>query len=302
MAKQKKGEPVHGWVNYHKPYEMGSTHAVARLKRYFNAQKAGHAGTLDPLASGVLPIALGEATKTSQFLMDADKDYTFTVQFGSQTNTDDVEGEVVEQSDATPTKEEILSLLPSFRGEVEQLPPQFSAIKIKGEAAYKYARRGDVADIKPRTVTIFKLELTEYNAAKRQASFAATVSKGTYIRAIGRDLGQKLGCFGHISALCRTRVGPFKLEEAVTEEQLDKAQETGEDARAWLAPVATVLDDIPAYRATFDEVRQLKAGVQLHRIHLEPGVRKVITPRGQVVSLVDIQPGGKVQVLRNLNL
>jgi tRNA pseudouridine55 synthase len=204
---------VHGWVVLDKPAGMTSTHAVSRLKRIFNAKKAGHAGTLDPLATGVLPIAFGEATKTVPFVQDGEKAYRFTVRWGIETDTDDSDGRITKQSDARPATAEILSVLPRFAGTIEQLPPTFSAIKINGERAYDLARDGETPVLSPRLVTIYSFDLI--NAGRDEAIFEARCGKGTYVRALARDLGRSLGCFGHVSALRRTRVGPFYEKDAV---------------------------------------------------------------------------------------
>ena len=198
---------VHGWVVLDKPASMTSTHVVCRLKRMFNAKKAGHAGTLDPLATGVLPVAFGEATKTVPFVQDGEKVYRFTVRWGVETDTDDSDGKIAAQSDARPAAAGILALLPRFTGTIQQQPPSYSAIKINGERAYDLARGGQAPELSPRPVTIRALDLI--NALPEEAVFEARCGKGTYVRAIARDLGRSLGCYGHVSALRRTRVGPF---------------------------------------------------------------------------------------------
>jgi tRNA pseudouridine55 synthase len=210
---------VHGWVVLDKPAGMTSTHAVSRLKRIFNAKKAGHAGTLDPLATGVLPVAFGEATKTVPFVQDGEKAYRFTVHWGTETDTDDADGTVAAQSDARPAKAEIIALLPGFTGTMLQLPPSYSAIKINGERAYNLARGGAAPVLSPRPVTIHALDLID--AGRDEAVFEARCGKGTYVRALARDLGRSLGCYGHVSALRRTRVGPFFETDAVLLADLD---------------------------------------------------------------------------------
>jgi tRNA pseudouridine55 synthase len=210
---------VHGWVVLDKPPGTTSTHAVSRLKRIFNAKKAGHAGTLDPLATGVLPVAFGEATKTVPFVQDGEKAYRFTVRWGTETDTDDADGTVAAQSDARPAKAEIFALLPGFTGTILQLPPSYSAIKINGERAYDLARGGAAPVLSPRPVTIHALDLID--AGRDEAVFEARCGKGTYVRALARDLGRSLGCYGHVSALRRTRVGPFFETDAVLLADLD---------------------------------------------------------------------------------
>jgi tRNA pseudouridine55 synthase len=204
---------VNGWVVLDKPISMTSTHAVSRLKRIFNAKKAGHAGTLDPLASGILPIALGEATKTVPFVQDGEKAYRFEVRWGIETDTDDADGKVVHTSDTRPHPQEIAALLPRFIGNIMQTPPSFSAIKIAGERAYDLARDGETVVIEPRAVTIHALDLVD--VTPDTAIFSAQCGKGTYVRAIARDLGRLIGCYGHVTALRRTRVGPFSELDAV---------------------------------------------------------------------------------------
>jgi tRNA pseudouridine55 synthase len=210
---------VHGWVVLDKPAGMISTHAVTRLKRIFNAKKAGHAGTLDPLATGVLPVAFGEATKTVPFVQDGEKIYRFTVRWGAETDTGDSDGRVAAHSNARPTVAGILALLPRFTGTIQQQPPSYSAIKINGERAYDLARDGHAPVLPPRAVTIHALDLID--AGRDEAVFEARCGKGTYVRAIARDLGRSLGCYGHVSALRRTRVGPFYETDAVTLQDLD---------------------------------------------------------------------------------
>jgi len=205
---------INGWVVLDKDIGMTSTHAVARLKRIFNAAKAGHAGTLDPLASGLLPIAFGEATKTVPFVQDGEKAYRFTVLWGAETDTDDSDGTVTARSDLRPSPAEIAALLPRFIGTILQKPPAYSAIKINGERAYDLARDGEIPALVERPVTIHALDLA--SVTPDAAVFEARCGKGTYVRALARDLGRLLGCLGHVSALRRTRVGPFQEEHAVS--------------------------------------------------------------------------------------
>lgn len=218
-ARTSTRKDVHGWVVLDKPSGMNSTHAVSRLKRIFNAKKAGHAGTLDPLATGILPIAFGEATKTVPFVQDGEKAYRFTVRWGTETDTDDADGRIAAQSDLRPSAADILALLPGFIGTILQLPPSYSAIKINGERAYDLARDGEAPVLTPRPVTIHALDLL--SSEPDEAVFEARCGKGTYVRAIARDLGRSLGCYGHVSALRRTRVGPFYETDAVLLPDLD---------------------------------------------------------------------------------
>ena len=220
-ARTSTRKEIHGWVVLDKPAGMNSTHAVSVLKRIFNAKKAGHAGTLDPLATGILPVAFGEATKTVPFVQDGEKAYRFTVRWGVETDTDDSDGRIVAQSSERPAEAEIRALLPGFIGTILQLPPSYSAIKINGERAYDLAREGEAPALSPRPVTIHALDLT--GVGEDEAVFEARCGKGTYVRAIARDLGRLLGCYGHVSALRRTRVGPFYERDAVRLQDLDDA-------------------------------------------------------------------------------
>jgi tRNA pseudouridine55 synthase len=243
MARRKKGNPVHGWVVLDKPQGMTSTQAVGAVKRILEAQKAGHAGTLDPLATGVLPIALGEATKTVPFAVDGDKAYRFTVRFGAETDTDDAEGEVVRTSEKAPMLDHIEALLPGFTGEISQVPPRYSAIKVDGHRAYDLARDGEVVELAPRIVAIDDLRLVDMPDAQT-AVFEAECGKGTYVRAIARDLGRELGCFGHVIALRRTRVGGFLEADAISLQELEAGVQSG-DLKGCLLPVEAALDDVP---------------------------------------------------------
>ena len=217
---------VDGWIALDKPTGLTSTQAVSRLKRVYNAKKAGHAGTLDPLATGLLPVAFGEATKTVPFVQDGEKAYRFTVKWGVETDTDDSEGRNTRESDDRPTRAAIEALLPRFIGEIQQTPPQFSAIKIAGERAYDLAREGEQVELKARTVTIYTLEIVDSN--ENETQFFMECGKGAYVRAIARDLGRLLGCFGHVTALRRTRVGPFTEEDAYTLDEIENQNMAGE--------------------------------------------------------------------------
>lgn len=258
MGRQKKkGDHISGWVNVDKPLGMTSTQAVGKVRRIMNAQKVGHAGTLDPLATGILPIALGEATKTIPYAQDADKTYEFEITWGQQRSTDDAEGETIDQSDKRPSKEEIEKLLPRFIGEIEQTPPQFSAIKIDGERAYDLARDGQKVEIKSRIITIHALKVLE--TTKDTATLKVHCGKGTYVRAIARDLGILLGCYGYVSALRRTQVGVFDTKTTISLDKLEPLDY--KSARSvGLLPLQTVLDDIPALVLTAEETADLRNG------------------------------------------
>jgi tRNA pseudouridine55 synthase len=261
MSRRKKGNPVHGWVVLDKPLNMTSTQAVGAMRRAFNAQKAGHAGTLDPLATGILPIALGEATKTVPFAVDGEKAYRFTVRWGAETTTDDTEGAVTNSSDARPRREQIEALLPQFHGEIQQVPPQFSAIKVAGERAYDLARSGEDFVLEARTVVIQRLALVEM-PDDATSVFEAECGKGTYVRALARDMGRILGCYGHVIALRRTRVGPFSESNAVTFEAIQAAAQSEDDTEITklLAPVEMALADLPELLVSQTDAASLVRG------------------------------------------
>ncbi|MDF1679759.1 tRNA pseudouridine(55) synthase TruB [Ponticaulis sp.] len=256
--KNRKGDPVHGWLNFNKPVEMTSTQAVGLVKRLFNAQKAGHGGTLDPLADGVLPIAFGEATKTSAYAMDADKDYTFTIAWGSSTTTQDREGDVVAQSGARASMEDIAAALATFVGDIEQVPPKFSAIKVNGERAYDLARDGEEVELQSRQVTLYEARLDEAST-RDEAIIHVTCGKGFYIRSLVRDLAAKLDLEGHVYALKRTRVGNFEISEGNTPELLEAVSDL-ETRRRLLVPIEAALDDIPSIEISSEGEMKLRNG------------------------------------------
>lgn len=248
---------MHGWINLNKPEGMSSAKAVAIVKRLLKAKKVGHTGTLDPLACGVLPLAVGEATKLAQYVVAEQKDYRFTVHWGAATSTDDAEGEVIAQSDKRPSQAEIEAILPEFIGKIMQRPPDFSAIRIKGERAYKTARAGKKVDIHARPVNVYSLVIEEHYSDK--TTFIVECGKGTYVRSLARDMGKKLGCYGHVRFLQRRSVGMFALEGAVS---LDISHE-GEYALApdfGLMSLDTPLDDILAVKFKPDQLHRLKQG------------------------------------------
>jgi tRNA pseudouridine55 synthase len=255
MSKKRSGRAVvDGWVALDKPVGLTSTQAVSRLKRIYNAQKAGHAGTLDPLASGILPVAFGEATKTVPFVQDGEKAYRFTVRWGIETDTDDSDGRMTRESAARPERAALEALLPQFTGEILQTPPQFSAIKIAGERAYDIAREGEQVELKPRAVRIRSLTLIESSAD--EATFIMECGKGAYVRALARDLGRVLGCFGHVTALRRTRVGPFVEEDAYTLDEIENQNMAGEA----LLSVEAGLAELPCVVVDRDTAARLRRG------------------------------------------
>ncbi|MCB1522405.1 MAG: tRNA pseudouridine(55) synthase TruB [Hyphomicrobiaceae bacterium] len=295
MARRKKGNPVHGWLVLDKPLGATSTQALGAVKRLYEAQKAGHAGTLDPLATGILPIAFGEATKTVSFAVDGEKAYRFSVRWGEETATDDAEGEVTERSDVRPTEGEILSVLPSFIGEISQRPPAFSAIKIDGNRAYDLARDGETVVLEPRFVVIDQLRLVEM-PDPHTAIFEAECGKGTYVRAIARDMGRMLGCYGHVVALRRTRVGPFSEDDAVTLDALRQAAEPAEggDLGQYLLPVEAALSDVPELAVSPSDAANLAQGRSvLIRGRDAPVMSGAIfaTCKGRLVALGEIEKG-----------
>ncbi|MCA0302071.1 MAG: tRNA pseudouridine(55) synthase TruB [Proteobacteria bacterium] len=255
---KRKGDKVDGWVVLDKPLGLGSTPAVGRVRRLFGAQKAGHGGTLDPLATGVLPIALGEATKTVPFVMDGAKQYRFTLRFGEARSTEDLEGDVTATSPARPDDAAIRAALPTFTGTILQRPPAYSALKVDGQRAYDLARAGETVELAPRQVVIERLELVA-RPDPDHADFVVDCGKGTYIRSLGRDLALALGTVGHLSALRRTAAGPFREEAAIS---LSKLEALGHSPALLgaLAPVATALDDIPALALAEAQADRLRQG------------------------------------------
>lgn len=253
-----RGRKIDGWLVIDKPKGMTSTHVVNVVKRLTRARKAGHGGTLDPLATGVLPIALGEATKTVAWIMDAPKRYRFTVRFGEARDTDDAEGEVIATSDRRPTDEEIEAALPRFVGEILQRPPTYAAVKVGGERAYDLARRGEKVELEPRPVRIHALRLVERPDPDR-AVFEAECGKGAYVRALARDLGETLGCLAHVAELRRLAVGPFDVEQAITLDALKQLVENDTLPQV-LVPVATALAGIPALAVTEPQAHRMRSG------------------------------------------
>ncbi|MEL6919548.1 MAG: tRNA pseudouridine(55) synthase TruB [Pseudomonadota bacterium] len=238
----KKGRPVSGWLVLDKPLELGSTPAVSRVKWLFGAQKAGHAGTLDPLATGVLPIALGEATKTVPYVVDGTKAYRFTAKWGLQTTTDDADGEAVATSENRPDRAALEALLPKYTGIVSQVPPAFSAIKINGERAYKKAREGEDVALEARDIEIDALTIVRHD--KDETVFEVECGKGTYVRALARDMGRDLGCYGHVISLRRTLVDPFEESDAIKMADLNRIEdEAGDDLDARYAALEALLID-----------------------------------------------------------
>jgi tRNA pseudouridine55 synthase len=262
VARRKKGAIIHGWLALDKPAGLTSTQALARVRRLFDARKAGHGGTLDPLATGLLPIAFGEATKTSAWMMGGIKTYRFTVRWGAETDSADSEGKVIASSEARPARADIEAALPDFTGVISQTPPAFSAIKVDGERAYDLARQGIEVELEPREVEVTRLELVAMPDADT-AEFECDCGKGTYVRGLARDIGRRLGCLGHVIALRRTAVGPFAEDDMIS---LERLEEIGHGAAGsaglvdLLSPVETALDDIPALAVGRDDAARLRSG------------------------------------------
>ena len=306
MARRPRGEKVDGWVILDKPVGLGSTLAVGKVRRLFGAQKAGHGGTLDPLASGVLPIALGEATKTVPFVMDGAKEYRFTLRFGEARSTEDAEGEVTAVSDVRPTDDAIRSALPAFLGEIEQVPPAFSALKIEGRRAYDLARAGETVDLAPRRVRIERLELLG-RPDLDHADFVVGCGKGTYIRSLARDMGRALGCLGHVSRLRRVAVGPFAEAHMISLEKLEEfSHRAPSENSLWtfLRPIETVLDGIPALAVLEPEAKRLKQGQRVwlpEAQALGETEAVLITHDGRPLGLFRIE-NGVLKAIRMFNL
>jgi tRNA pseudouridine55 synthase len=298
---------LHGWIILDKPVGLGSTTAVSAVKRILREAgepktKAGHGGTLDPLASGVLPIALGEATKLCGRMLDATKEYEFRITYGSETDTLDSEGMVVATSEHRPDWSDIEDCLVDFEGELEQLPPAYSALKVEGQRAYDLARRGEVPSLKPRKIVIHGIEYRGGGIDKegrRWDEVRATVSKGTYIRSLARDIARALGTVGHVSYLRRTRAGPFSLESAISLDFLEEAAKARALTRTVL-PLDAALDDIPALPVTPDQARLLRHGQMLVGFPAKPGLQMAIS-EGIPVALVEASADG-LRVVRGFNL
>ena len=306
---KKKGRPISGWVVLDKPVGMGSTEAVSKIKWLFQAEKAGHAGTLDPLASGMLPIALGEATKTVPYVQDGAKIYRFTVAWGEERSTDDLEGPVTQNSDRRPAEADVRALLPKYTGVIMQTPPQFSAIKIAGERAYDLAREGETVDIPAREIEIGRLDIVEHAADR--TLFEVECGKGTYVRSLARDMGRDLGCFGHIAELRRVEVEPFTQEDFVTVAELEAARfgeqhEADGDADVVDAPIdfgaidallvdtAAALDCLPQIAISDEAATKIRLGnpvIIRGRDAPVEAEEACATARGKLVAIGAIEQG-----------
>jgi tRNA pseudouridine55 synthase len=300
---------LHGWIVLDKPVGLGSTQAVSAVKRLLREAgepktKVGHGGTLDPLASGVLPIALGEATKLAGRMLDATKAYDLAIRFGEETDTLDAEGQAIATNEFRPTPEQIEAVLPRFTGEIEQVPPVFSALKIGGKAAYERARAGETLEMTPRRVTVHELSIhhpreSGNDGVVDEITLSATVSKGTYIRSLARDIAHALGTVGHVSYLRRTRAGPFSLASAISLDFLEEAAKARALTRTVL-PLTAALDDIPALPVTPGQAQLLRHGQRLAGFPAQPGLC-MATLEGTPVALVEASADG-LTVVRGFNL
>lgn len=294
---KRRGQPITGWVILDKPLGLSSAAAVGIVRRLFDAAKAGHGGTLDPLATGVLPIALGEATKTMSMVLEGDKAYRFTLTFGESRNTDDGEGVVTATSRVRPDSAAIQAVIPRFTGAVEQVPPAYSAIKVGGERAYALARAGEAVQLDARTVQIDRLELLFCEGDK--AEFAVDCGKGTYIRSLARDLAQALGSVGYMSALRRTKAGRFTEKAAFSLDSLEALRHSARLAEA-LLPLSAVLDDIPALAMSDDDAHRLRCGQRIRVSGSTQGI-VYVTADGKPVALARIE-AGVAESIRVFNL
>lgn len=308
MARRRRGQPVHGWVVVDKPVGPTSTQVVGAVRRVFDAQKVGHGGTLDPMASGVLPIALGEATKTVPYVMDTEKRYRFTVRWGQATDSDDAEGALTAESPVRPGEAEIRAVLADFVGQLDQVPPNYSAVKVAGRRAYDLARSQTDFELEARPVLVTRLELLALPDPDH-AEFEARCGKGAYMRALARDLGLALGTFGHIAALRRSRVGPFDEADAIS---LDRLESLGHSAAAFehLLPVGVALDGIPALDLTDSEANRLRCGQAVSLLARADRERIRDLAQGEIVCAVASNvpvavaryEAGEIRPLRVLNL
>ncbi len=285
MARKRKGVPISGWLAIDKPVGPSSAAIVAKVLRETGAAKAGHGGTLDPLASGILPIALGDATKTVSYVMDGSKTYRWTIRWGENRDTLDAEGDVTARSDVRPTRDAIEAALTPFRGEIVQIPPIYSALKVDGARAYDLARQGVEVEMTPRRVMIYDYRLVDQSDADH-ATFEARVGKGTYIRALARDLAESLGTCGYVADLRRTACGPFDESNAICLETLAGLGH-GPALRGLLLPVETALDDIPALALTSSEAHRLRTGQFLAFDALEMGGPPDRLSEGSVVRAME---------------
>ncbi len=291
MARKRKGRPIHGWLLIDKPVGLSSTAVVTKVRRALNAQKAGHAGTLDPLATGLLAVALGEATKTIPYVTDALKAYRFAVTLGAQTTTDDAEGEVCLKSDERPTDQDIKTALVGLRGEILQTPPLFSAVKVSGARAYDLARAGETLELSARPIWVEKLEVLTRLSPDR-VELEMVCGKGGYVRSVARDLGQSLGCYGHVAWLRRIWSGAFDVQDALSINQLDDFADA-DVLEASLLPLEAGLDSIPELPTTETEAMRMRNGNpgQVLRGDVDDGTEAWASFKGHAIALGDYRAG-----------
>jgi tRNA pseudouridine55 synthase len=305
MAKRQRNQ-VHGWIILDKPLGLSSTQALGKARWLLNAEKAGHGGTLDPLASGVLPLAFGEATKTVSFAMDGTKTYRFTVKWGAETTTDDLEGDVIRRSEYIATQQEIIEVLPWFIGAVQQKPPSYSAIKVSGARAYDMARAGTALDLAARTVNIESIQM-ESHSGTTETTFLVRCGKGTYVRAIARDMGRSLGCLGHVTYLRRLQVGPFSENQAISLEKLAEiVHRPGSEnsLSGILRPIESVLDGIPALPVMDPVAARLRQGQRVllpEAISFQGAEAVLVTHAGRPLGLFRVE-NGVLKTLRQFNM
>ena len=305
MGRRRRGTVINGWLIIDKPLGLTSTQVIGRVRRLTDARKVGHGGTLDPLATGVLPIALGEATKALPYVVDSTKAYDFVVRWGAATATDDSEGEIIETSSLRPTEADIRAALTGFEGEIEQVPPAYSAIKVDGARAYDLARQGEVVELKARTVTVHALDMLNeetvagHTTGPDETGFRMACGKGTYVRSLARDLARALGTCGHVVALRRTRVGPFDEITAISLDKLEELVHSAPPEKAVL-PVETALDDIPALAVTGGEAQRLRQGQAIQVPNRREGV--VCIMADDVLIALGNLDHGRLTPLRVFNL
>lgn len=301
QAKKHPKQNIHGFLNFYKERGVSSNQALGQIKRLFHPKKVGHGGTLDVMAEGVLPVAFGEATKTLQFILDGNKEYEFELTWGFETDTLDLEGETVKTCNYTPTKEEILAKLGDFTGQIEQIPPMYSALKFNGKNAYELARAGEQVDMtkKKRNVEIFSFELLKHENGK--SFFRAAVSKGTYIRTLGIDLARALNSCATVSQLIRTKAKKFDKNSAICIKKLDEMIKNAHNSQDLLLNVDIVLDDIPVFIASDSQAADLKNG-QIKFVLQDIGLHRIYNEENVLLSIVENFGESKIKILRNFNL
>ncbi len=307
VKRQKKGEAIHGWILIDKPQNIGSTPIVGKVKRRLNAQKAGHGGTLDPFASGLLPIALGEATKTVPWVMNGLKEYIFDICFGEKRDTDDLTGQTLEKTDARPNLVQIQEVIRSMIGEMEQTPPQYSALKVEGQRAYDLARKGEEVVLKPRQVHLYELEIISQNLPY-SIKLRAITSKGFYIRSLGRDLAKACQSLGYVSYLRRTKCGSFSFKNAIS---LEKFENLGyNQALSQILPLQTALDDILALAVPEEDAQKLRHGNPVSAHNIEIFNQQALTEKNKAIlltfknnPLAMVYPeNGQLKIIRKFNI